>query len=435
MPWQRLVADVGGELDPETGLPAYREVIFTVPRQSGKTTLILAWELQRALGWGEPQRIIYSAQSGKDAREKIMEDQAPTLELHRKALGITKITKGIGYESVRFANGSLIKLLASSEESGHGKTLDLAIKDEYFADEDDRRDQALVPAMTTRSSAQMLTATTAGTDRSIPWNRRQRLGREAVLKDSRSGIAYFEWSADPDDWDPADEEAWWEFMPALGHTIWPPAIRHAKDTLDADEFKRAYGNISHDTGSVREQVIPAGDWAACLEPDHDRSASPTYAIEVDPDGTAASIAASDGTFGFVLEWRRGSTWLPPVMAEIVADKPGAVWLDPKGPAGALIRPLTDVGVVVNEISARQYAQACAELYAAVVEDHGFRHAGQQVLDIALRESVRRTYGDGWVWDRRKPSTSVSPMGAVTIARWAALQSDAPPFTGPMVATT
>src|ERR1039457_2904149 len=37
MPWQRLVADVGLELLPN-GLPAYRTGIFTVPRQSGKTT-------------------------------------------------------------------------------------------------------------------------------------------------------------------------------------------------------------------------------------------------------------------------------------------------------------------------------------------------------------------------------------------------------------
>ena len=43
MPWQQLVADVGLELDPESGLPAYREIVVTVPRQSGKTTLVLGW--------------------------------------------------------------------------------------------------------------------------------------------------------------------------------------------------------------------------------------------------------------------------------------------------------------------------------------------------------------------------------------------------------
>lgn len=61
MPWQQLVADVGTEMDPDTGLPAYREVICTIPRRSGKTTLILSFELQRALRWGTPQRSSYTA--------------------------------------------------------------------------------------------------------------------------------------------------------------------------------------------------------------------------------------------------------------------------------------------------------------------------------------------------------------------------------------
>src|ERR1035437_7994862 len=71
MPWQRLVADVGLELLPGTMLPAYREVIVTVPRQSGKTSLVLAIEFQRALGWSELQRIAYSAQNGVEARRKL----------------------------------------------------------------------------------------------------------------------------------------------------------------------------------------------------------------------------------------------------------------------------------------------------------------------------------------------------------------------------
>jgi predicted AAA+ superfamily ATPase len=66
MPWQQLVADVGTQLveDPETGklVPAWREVVVTVPRQSGKTTLVLGFEVHRALKWGGGQRVAYTAQ-------------------------------------------------------------------------------------------------------------------------------------------------------------------------------------------------------------------------------------------------------------------------------------------------------------------------------------------------------------------------------------
>src|SRR5262245_55344483 len=63
MPWQRLAADVGGEYDPATGVPYYREVIITIPRQSGKTTLFLSWQIDRCLApqWAQPQRSVFTA--------------------------------------------------------------------------------------------------------------------------------------------------------------------------------------------------------------------------------------------------------------------------------------------------------------------------------------------------------------------------------------
>ncbi len=66
MPWQRDVAAVACEINPDTGLPAYREVVVTVPRQSGKTTLFLAWQIHRtqSLRWVQPQRSVFSAQTG-----------------------------------------------------------------------------------------------------------------------------------------------------------------------------------------------------------------------------------------------------------------------------------------------------------------------------------------------------------------------------------
>src|SRR6516165_2047506 len=69
MPWQAQVANVAGELLPD-GRPAYREVRITVPRQSGKTTLILVVELDRSLNWGDWQRSLYAAQDRNNSRAK-----------------------------------------------------------------------------------------------------------------------------------------------------------------------------------------------------------------------------------------------------------------------------------------------------------------------------------------------------------------------------
>src|SRR5688572_27533433 len=222
MPWQRLVADVGGEIDPLTGLPAYREIRVTVPRQSGKTTLFLSWQINRCVSrrWKHPQRSVFTAQTGKDARDKWIDELFPLIRNSQiKSLVSVKgsrleINEGMGNEAIKFRTGSLIRLLSTSTSSGHSKTLHQAVMDEVWHDTDDRREQGLRPAMITVDDAQLLVCSTAGTVNSTVLNRKVETGREAVAEDLGFGVAYFEWSA-PESWDPLDEASYVTFMPAL----------------------------------------------------------------------------------------------------------------------------------------------------------------------------------------------------------------------------
>ena len=84
LPWQRQVADVASEYRPGGGW-VYPTVIVTVPRQSGKTTLLGAVMCHRAMvipdhmGW-------YTAQTGIMARETWGKWQArPSVNSHRLA--------------------------------------------------------------------------------------------------------------------------------------------------------------------------------------------------------------------------------------------------------------------------------------------------------------------------------------------------------------
>lgn len=429
MPWQQLVADVGGEYDPVTGIPFFREVVVTVPRQSGKTTLVLSWEVQRAIGWSDrwgPQRILYSAQTGNDARKKLIEDQVPLVEPHKRAFGIKRVLKGMGNESVEFVNGSRIGLLASSQDSGHGKTLDLGVKDELFADVDDRRDQAMVPAMATRAAAQSLTASTMGTVESFALNRAVERGRQAVTEDSRAGIAYFEWSADPDA-DPDDPATWWSCMPALGYTITEPVVAHARATLSLPEFRRAFLNIMD---SMRaDPVISAADWAACEVTGSEVENPVSLAFDVSPDRSTASIAVAgaavgvDGVHVEVVDSRAGFEWTVPRVVEIVRRwGPALVVCDAAGPAGSLIAPLGSEGIEVRAVTSREHTQACGGFYDDV-KGTRLRHIGQPVLAAAVDGADRRTVADAWLWSRKSSSVDITPLVAVTLARWAHEQAE------------
>lgn len=428
MPWQQLVADVGGEYDPETGIPYYREVIVTVPRQSGKTTLVLSWEVQRTIGWGDrwgPQRVAYSAQTGNDARKKLIEDQVPVLEPHKAALGVKRILKGMGNEAVEFKNGSRIILLASSADSGHGKTLDLGVKDELFADFDSRRDQAMLPAMITKPAAQILTTSTMGTVESFALNQAVERGRAAVEAGVRSGVAYFEWSADPQA-DPDDPATWWSCMPALGHTVTEQVVAHARSTMTLPEFRRAFLNIMDSMRS--DPVISVHDWSACEFQDSKPVDPVALAFDVSPDRSTASIAAAGDAAGGglhveVVDNRSGFEWTLGRILEIVRrHNPSMVVCDAAGPAGSLIAPLTAEGVEVRPVTSREHTQACGGFYDDV-KGKTLRHIGQPVLNGAVDGADRRIIADAWLWSRKSSAVDISPLVAVTLARWAHTQAE------------
>src|ERR1035437_8729201 len=77
MPWQRRVADVA--LERAAGRLVFQDVVLTVPRQQGKSYLLLVLLLVRALL--EPRtNAVYAAQTGLDARKKLAEDWLPAVQ-------------------------------------------------------------------------------------------------------------------------------------------------------------------------------------------------------------------------------------------------------------------------------------------------------------------------------------------------------------------
>lgn len=427
---QRELALRQGELvvDEETGrlIPAAREVGWTVPRQSGKTTLLLSCMTQRATGdpWRGRQRIMYSAQDGRAAREKLLDDHMPLLESRRRQLGISRLYRGVGNEQVRWANGSLLGLLSGTSDSGHGKTLNLGAQDELMADVDARRDQAMVPAMNTIADAQVLRVSTAGTVDSATWNAVVARGRRAAEDGRTTDVVWQEYSAPPD-CDPEDERVWMACMPALRHagnpggTISLAVVRHAFMTFSLGEFKRAYLNIP--TGSLSDDVFGGGVWARGSTLDgFVPSVRMSLAVDIRMDRGCGYLAAADHA-------------APAINAAVIGDFPGLVgmvdacvdlwrtWripfqVDAGGPAGAVAAELQGRGVGVELVTTRDYAAWCGSLFDAVTAAApSVRHVPHEALDDAADALRKRKASDAFVWDRTAP-VDPSPLIAVTLAR-------------------
>jgi hypothetical protein len=393
------------------GAPAWREVGVTVPRQSGKTQLVWAWCVARCVAWPRPQHIAWTGQTGADARKKWLDELLPTLRRSPLFGLVEAVNVAMGAEAVRFRNGSILRLLSVSPSSGHGITLDGAVLDELWADEDMRREQMLRPAMVTRADAQIWWVSTAGTPASVVLARKVEQGRKAVEEGLATGVAYFEWSADPARWDPDDEAQWWACMPAMGHLVTPEVVRAERAGMDPEEFRRAYGNLP---SRALAAGIPEGRWAAVCDPEAAPAGELTWAVEVAMDRASACIAVSDGEAVELVEHRAGTGWVVGRVAELVEHHGGEVVLDGTGPAGAL----ADMLPGARRLTSRDVLDAEDAFLAAVLEAR-VRVRPDVGLDKAARGVVQRQVGDRWCWSRRHSATEVAPLVAAALAWWAA----------------
>jgi hypothetical protein len=231
-------------------------------------------------------------------------------------------------------------------------------------------------------------------------------------------MAYLEYSADPDNWDPYDEASWWEFMPALGHTIGTAAVRHALSSMTSDprqgldEFRRAYGNIP----TVNfETLIPPAKWEAVCSDDVVPLGGLVFGVAVSADRGWSAVAAGDASGRVELvEHRPGVSWVSGRVAELVARHSGTVARDGLGPASTL--PLDGA----RDLDGPDMAAACSQLFDEVVDAAlpSIRVRHHPALSAAVAGVARQPRGERWVWSRRG-AEDVTPLEAVTVAWWAA----------------
>ena len=422
MPWQRQVVDTAFEYDPTSGVLCYRDVVVTVPRQAGKTTLLLAVMVWRAL-YAPGCRIVYTAQDGQAARKKWRDDQVPALDAS-PFRGMYDVRFSNGDESIRWNNGSLHEVISPTDRAGHGRQIDLAVVDEAFEFKDHRLDQGFSPAMITRREPQMWIISTAGHAESTYLKSKVERGRDAVRDDVTSGFAYFEWSAEADA-DPADPDVWLRCIPSLGHTVDVAAIESEQRSMEPAEFERAY--LNRWTAQAFASKIPARSWEACAGDQSPGVDDVSFALDVSPDRGFGSVAVCDGSTFEIADRRSGTEWLVARCVELWDRyNPVAFVVDDAGPAASLVPELEAAGVRVVRTNGRQFSAACGRFYDAVT-NRRVCHTGQPDLDAAVAAAATRKLGDAWAWSRSSSAVDISPLVAATLALWGAttLEREAP----------
>jgi len=426
MPWQAALADVAGEYHPDTGVPCYDTVIVTVPRQSGKTTTVLTEAIDRAVNWPTldfgggrlgRQRIVYTAQTGQDAREKMLEEQLPLIEdseILRKLYSGTDRSKGA--ERIRFKNGSTYRPIATTKKSGHGPTVHMAFIDEAFAEGAvGVREAGLDPSMVTIETSQLWILSTVGTEESIYFNGKIELGRAAVLEGRSDGICYVEFSAEDPDVDINDESVWWKVMPALGYsqTIEKIRARRDKNINTPGEFRRAYLNIP--TVNL-ERVISAEAWAAICDPSVELGDEVVIGVDADPELVRGSVVVCDRDSVLELVDEVPIGELLNLAVRVALHTGAPIVLDAGGPLTAKVHDIEhELGADrVIKAGAADLVQASAEFYTAI-GDRELTVLTDDRFDRAVGAAGKRKIGDRWTWVRHPDAI---PLVAASLARWA-----------------
>lgn len=424
MPWQRDVIEVATEqID---GRPAYRTVILGVPRQCGKSSLLLGILIAAAANGR--RRSVYTAQTGFDAKRKLVDDWSPLLE--RSVLGsqIARVYRAAGQEAIMFRNQARIEVMANSLIAGHGRTIDgAAVIDEAFADSDDRREQAMIPAMATKASAQLWIVSTAGTEESVYLRRKVALGRQAVEDGLDRDIAYFSWGA-AEDADIDDPATWYSAIPALGHTISEEVVRQARLTMTENDFRRSWLNQWTKTD---ERVISAAMLENCLRPTAP-DGQLVFAADISLDRAVGSIVCAD-EHGRVelIDNQPGTTWMLDRLANLVRKHGGRVVIDGYGPAGLLGDDLERLKIPVVKYATRDLCYASNALYDALI-NQTIQIRPHTKIDESCAAARKKPVGSSWLWSRADPAADLTPLLAMTIAYHAAKHRPEAPKSRPMV---
>lgn len=436
--WQDLILEAAmGERVDHTW--AAKRVGISVPRQNGKSQLLVSRALAGALLFGE-KKIVISAHQQDTAREsfskliEIVEDDEN--EWLRSQLdtrfGRGGIMNALNREAVKFLNGSQIQFKARSGAASKGFSSDCLLLDEAQI----LGSRAWTSINSTMSAMRNPQVWLLGTP---PQEEDDCYTFDMVRKAAIDGVSttttWCEWSADPNspDFDPASEYTRWSANPAWNIRINHEVVQGEYETYTSDKFNQDRLGIWRDDTTAR-RLISNQQWEATASEPPD-SGTKSFAVAFSADGTRQSVAGAvkheAGVHVNLVGAYSGST---EAGVAAVAD-----WLVERkattaevAVAGATGRPLVDALIqrkfparLIRYMSSTDVVTANAMMLDAIREGivtHPIappEDALEQSVAVSDRTDPTKRQDGSWRWEATTPDGDETPMEAISFAHWVA----------------
>lgn len=426
-PSQRQVLELALGERADGSWAATRVVRFGPRQGTGKNDEIAARELAGLILFGE-RLIVHTAHELATARESFRRLEAVFENWDDLRRRVARFRYSNEEQGVELVSGQRLIYKARSGKGQRGfAEVDLTVYDEGQHLQAEHL-AASAPAKLANPNAQTWLAGSGGLATSTEaWRlRKQALagvaGRLAYAEHTAEVVEMVDGEVESVRPDPADRDAWYRAMPGLGRWVTEESMQALFDELGPELFARECLCVWDPEPDAAGGVFPAGKWKACFDPESGPTRPLSYAVDVSPDRSWASIAVAAksgaGTDVELVDRRQGTAWLPARAAEVQRKWGGKVAVAKGSPAWSLKEDLDTARVDVLPITPEEHTQACGDFYDAVVEGQ-VRHIGQAELDAAVVGADRKYYGDSWLWSRRTSTADISPLVAVTLAHWLA----------------
>lgn len=417
-----------------SGERLYDEVVVQEPRRSTKTTSIWSVLLGRC-STIPGYRVVTTAQDGTRAGEKIREHMEILEANGFEESGLGELFWSNGKERIKFANGSLIWVVAPKPGAFRSAAADAILFDEAGELDPDLGHALMagaLPLMDTRDAPQVIITGTPGMARAgLLWDtledgRRKKRGTGIVdysIRDDEDSTVL----SDPDDPESPrvlNVKVLKRVHPGIGTLTTLARMKQRFEKMQLLEFEREY--LCRWPFDAVSSAIDPEQWAAAECEPIDRPERVGIAYDVAFDSTTASVAYA---------WRDDTGR---AVVEVVEHRPGTSWLantahratrlHPKCPvAFDRIGANLDPSAALDRMRprARQAPRTVAEhvaatqRFAAELREGRVRHFGQADLDAAVLNATWRDAGrSGRVFGQRaKGAAAINPLVACVLALW------------------
>lgn len=457
-PWQKWLFIHSLELAPGSftydNFPKLRfdTVIVEVARQQGKSYWLSTRALWRMFMWehpsGDPPLVLgtahkeTAAQEIKDLASRAVKDSPELVDelLHNYT------NNGNNYLLLK--NGARYRVEAASDDGGRG----LTVTDLLFDELRQQKSWDAWTAMTNTTNAvpdsQTITVSNAGEAKSVVLSslRSQALKEIEAYFDhiaEHGGVegydaptlALFEYSA-ADDCGIWDRDGWAQANPSLNHPgpagkpivtdrmIAAKARMVGKPGEGIPEHKYRTEILCQWVSVSAEPTFPPELVEACTD-DYSTIAddSPIYiALDVSYDRSRGYLAVAgwrdDGLPHVeIIQERAGTEWIVETVKSGLSVKPDAVIVQGRGaPASSLVPYLEQAGITVSKCEGTDLTSSCSQ-FDDRIRNGTIRFRDDSSLMPALAETLRKTLGETWAWNRKDSPVDAAPLCAVTEALW------------------